>query len=223
MRRLAHGLGGSRTYVDAVVERLGETLCTRPASPVSAIRRGSPYRVERRARRFDRVVIATHPDQALRLLDRPVGAPRPVGASTTRATRRCCTPTPRCCRARAAARASWNYLMEDCTTRARSPCHLPPEPPAGVARAGRLLRHPEPDRPDRAARRDPRFTYEHPIYTLDSLEAQRRLPAISGAQHRLLRRLPRLGVPRGRLRVGPAGGAVAGVRVVSGSALYEGR
>ena len=52
--------------------------------------------------RFDGVVIATHPDQALAMLAQP------THAETRRARRdrlhpqpdRCCTPTPRCCRAR---------------------------------------------------------------------------------------------------------------------------
>ena len=49
-----------------------------------------------------------------------------------------------------------------------------------------------------------------PVYTLDSLAAQRRLPALSGAgRHRLLRRLPRLGLPRGRLRRPACGRALA--------------
>ena len=67
------------------------------------------------------------------------------------------------------------------------------------------------------------MTYEHPIYTHRSLAAQARLPALQGdAQHVLLRRLPRLGVPRGRVRLGPARRAGAGVRLVR-SALYEGQ
>src|SRR5262249_38145388 len=49
-------------------------------------------------------------------------------------------------------------------------------------------------------------------------------PAVAAgrAQHVLLRRVPRLGLPRGRLRVGPAGRGGAGVRLVR-SALYEGQ
>ncbi len=38
--------------------------------------------------------------------------------SATRATRPCCTPTPRCCLAARGARASWNYLMPSCAAHA---------------------------------------------------------------------------------------------------------
>ena len=64
---------------------------------------GSPPTTARR-REFDAVVIATHPDQALRMLADPTDgrAARCSAPSRTRATRPCCTPTPRCCRRAAA-------------------------------------------------------------------------------------------------------------------------
>ena len=45
-----------------------------------------------------------------------------------------------------------------------------------------------------------RMVYEHPIYTGASVAAQRRLPGAEHRPHRLRRRVPRLGLPRGRLR-----------------------
>ena len=55
-------------------------------------------------RTYDAVVVATHPGQALAMLAEPTRGPaRRAGArSPTRATPRCCTPTPPCCRAPAA-------------------------------------------------------------------------------------------------------------------------
>ena len=67
------------------------------------------------------------------------------------------------------------------------------------------------------------MVYEHPVYTHRALAAQRR-PAgdLGRPRTRLLRRLPRLGVPRGRLRLGRAGGRWRwGALVTVG--LYEGQ
>ena len=67
------------------------------------------------------------------------------------------------------------------------------------------------------------MVYEHP--DLHARLARRPAPAADAlrrAQHRLLRRVPRLGLPRGRLRVGRARGAGAGVRLVTGTAPLRG-
>ncbi len=64
--------GGSRTYVDAIGKRLGAGL--RLGASVRSIRRagdGVELRVGDGVERFDRVVIATHADEALALLEDP--------------------------------------------------------------------------------------------------------------------------------------------------------
>ena len=78
--------------------------CVRLGVPVRAVRRypdGAEVRdASGQAHQFDAVVIATHPDQALRAA-RP-GHPRPNARcwapSATPRTRPCCTPTPGCSR-----------------------------------------------------------------------------------------------------------------------------
>ena len=62
--------GGSRTYVDAMMQRFGHAVRTR--SPVVSVRRHADY-VEvcpqgSQAERFDHVIFACHSDQALRML-----------------------------------------------------------------------------------------------------------------------------------------------------------
>jgi uncharacterized protein len=76
--------GGSRRYVERAAKRLDEI---RLSTPVRAVRRYPEHAEVRdadgQAHRFDAVVIATHPDQALRLLDPPTDAERDVlGAFT---------------------------------------------------------------------------------------------------------------------------------------------
>ena len=108
------------------------------------------------------------------------------------------------------------------TTEPRGCCHLPYESPAGSREPvdycvtlngnGRIS----------AASEIGRMVYDHPVYTLDTIDAQRApADAVSRADG-LLRRLPRVGISRGRMRVGDPRGARAGVPAVSGAALYRG-
>ena len=55
-----------------------------------------------------------------------------------------------------------------------------------------------------------RMVYDHPEYTPTSVAAQRRLPAPQHRPDRVRRGLPRLGLPRGRLRLRRAGRGVPG-------------
>jgi uncharacterized protein len=108
--------GGSRHYVERAAKRLHDI---RLSTPVDAVRR-RPDGVELRdasgeTHRFDAVVIATHPDQALRLLDSPTPAERDVlGAFSY-------TPNPALLHTDATllpshpgVRASWNYEIGGC-------------------------------------------------------------------------------------------------------------
>ena len=71
--------GGSRSYVERAAKRLHDI---RLSTPVRAVRRhGDGAEVRDAAevtQQFDAVVIATHPDQALRLLEAPTQAEREV-------------------------------------------------------------------------------------------------------------------------------------------------
>ena len=159
-----------------------------------------------RERAFDGVVIATHADQALRLLGRSDRrrSGRCCRGSTTRRTRRCCTPTARAA-AVAAARAHPGTTCSTPAPRPRPPVHVSYHMNRLQAprRADRLLRDAEPDRTDRAesesaadGRTSTRST--RPIRSRRSAGC----PRCPGARHGLLRRVPRLGLPRGRLRLG---------------------
>ncbi|MFE4536128.1 NAD(P)/FAD-dependent oxidoreductase [Streptomyces scopuliridis] len=178
--------GGSREYV----ERVGKCLdAVRTATPVRAVRRGTqgPGAVEVTSedgitQRYDSVVIAVHPDQALRLLPdateaerRVLGAFRYSGNPTQLHTDTSVLPRA------AHARASWNYLMPSC------------DAGADAVRVSydmnRLQRLDAPETfvvtlngADRVDERRvlARMVYEHPVYTPESVAAQRRLPALSG-------------------------------------------
>ncbi|MFH8568538.1 NAD(P)/FAD-dependent oxidoreductase [Streptomyces sp. NPDC017993] len=179
--------GGSRTYVDRVAKQLH---AVRTGTPVRAVRRvaadgGGAAGVEVTAEngsvdRHEAVVIAVHPDQALRLLADATDAEREaLGAFTySRNPTLLHTDTAPLPRRRGAA-ASWNYLMPSCS-----------------ADAGQVLVSYHMNRLQRleaaeeyvvtlnaAERVDPakvlaRMVYEHPVFTPQSVAAQARLPAL---------------------------------------------
>ena len=110
-------VGGSRAYVERA--RQGP----RPGAVPTPVERVEPapdgVDRERRAARHDRRRDrGTHPDQALALLADPSEDERRVlGAfDVLAATRRCCTPTRSLLPPARRARASWNYLLDTCST-----------------------------------------------------------------------------------------------------------
>jgi uncharacterized protein len=104
--------GGSATYVEAVVSHIHEV---RAGQPVTAVRR-VPGGVEVTARGsapalFDAAVVATHSDQALRLLADPTPAERAILGAIPYSTNVAQLHTDESVLPRhARARASWNYL-----------------------------------------------------------------------------------------------------------------
>ncbi|MFE6161635.1 NAD(P)/FAD-dependent oxidoreductase [Streptomyces sp. NPDC056486] len=175
--------GGSREYV----ERIGKQLQTvHTSTPVRSVRRGDGgVRVtteDGTTDFYDSVVVAVHPDQALRLLADASTAEREIlGAFRYSANPALLhTDTTVLPRSRAA-RASWNYLLPSCdatTENVRVSYDM-----------SRLQRLDAPETyvvtlggestvgPDRVLAR---MAYEHPVYTPESLAAQRRLPSLNG-------------------------------------------
>ncbi|MFI1022057.1 NAD(P)/FAD-dependent oxidoreductase [Streptomyces olivaceus] len=173
--------GGSRSYVDRIAERLPDV---RTATPVRAVTRHAGgvdvTAGDGTTDTYDHVVVAVHPDQALELLADPTPDEKEVlGAFRySRNATLLHTDTALLPRARGA-RSSWNYLMPACD--------------AGADRVrvsydmNRLQRLDAADTyvvtlggEDRVApgRVLARMTYEHPVYTPESVAAQRRLPAL---------------------------------------------
>ena len=172
--------GGSREYVERAVKGL---TAVHVDTPVRAVRRGTGY-VEVRddadqAHLVDRVVVATHPGDALGLLTDPTPAEKQIlGAfrysrnETWLHTDDSLLPTA------AAARASWNYLKLSC---------------AGSDQVvvsydmNRLMRLGQPtpyvvtlNATGRVAEDKvlAKMTYEHPVYTRSSVAAQESLPSL---------------------------------------------
>lgn len=182
--------GGSINYVQRIAARLDEVLTN---AAVHSLRRVSDgVLVDARGsqqRHFDAAVVAVHPDQALRLLDRPTARERAVLGAMPYSTNHAQLHTDESMLPRhRRARASWNYRV------------APDRPGVLVTYdVSRLMRI-------ESRRRflvtlggsdliDPRsvlseMTYHHPLFTAESVAAQRRLPelgddriAFAGAYH----------------------------------------
>jgi len=174
--------GGSARYVE------------RAAKGLTAVHTSTPVRSVRRVAdgveilddcdsvvHFDAVVIATHPEQALAMLAEPTEAQREVlGAigytinPTMLHTDVAVLPTAR------RAQASWNYRLPSCTSA-----------PTTVNVSYNMNRLQGLDTPETyvvtlndTGAVDPgrvidRMVYAHPVYTTDSVNAQKRLPELS--------------------------------------------
>jgi predicted NAD/FAD-binding protein len=172
--------GGSRVYVDAIVAALGPRL--RLGLGVRELRRlpdGVTLRTaDGELRRFDRVVVATHADQALALLGDPsTQEKRALGAFEYSDNEAVLHTSPTLLPRARAARASWNYLLGDdgqatVTYWLNSLQRLETDTDYCVT-----LNAPVPDAAVIA-----RYRYSHPLFTTATTRAVAALRALSGAR-----------------------------------------
>ncbi|MFC9235448.1 NAD(P)/FAD-dependent oxidoreductase [Streptomyces decoyicus] len=176
--------GGSVEYVGRVGKQL---TVVRTGTPVQAVHRGHDRAAvvtdDGAEHTYDAVVVAVHPDQALRMLADPTDDERRVlsAFSYSRNTTLLHSDTSLLPRAHGA-RASWNYLMASCTT--------PADKVQVTYHMNRLQRLNTPEdylvtlnATDRVAthRVLARMVYEHPLYTPESVAAQQCLPQLNTA------------------------------------------
>jgi uncharacterized protein len=185
--------GGSREYVDRIAKQLPEVLTGTPVRAVRRHDRGAEVTAaDGTSRSYDAVVIAVHPDQALRLLADPTDTERAVlGALPYTRNETLLHTDARLLPRAAGARASWNYLMPSCAAgadRVRVSYDMNRLQRLDATETFVVTLGGE-DRVD-PGRVLARMVYEHPLYTPESLAAQRRLPelnspvcAFAGAYH----------------------------------------
>jgi uncharacterized protein len=177
--------GGSKRYVDALLERFDGRL--RLTTPVAAVTRGRDHVLVRpiggEAERFDEVVLATHSDQALALLEDAGDREREIlGAIPYQHNEAVLHTDVRLLPRRRHAWASWNY-------------HWQPEPASRATvtyhmnrlqslRAERefcvTLNRTDAIDPAKVIRK---IMYAHPVYTASGVGAQRRFDEVSGWRH----------------------------------------
>jgi predicted NAD/FAD-binding protein len=175
-------VGGSRSYVEQVARRRGAGHVCTPGRAGS--RRDGGVEIRDRAdtaHLVDRVVIATHPQDALGMLAAPSPAQKEVlGAFGYVRNEAVLHTDGSILPERAGARASWNYLKAACAGTEGLP--------VVSYDLNRLMRLDEPrehvvtlNGTDRIAGASviATMSYEHPVFTARSLAAQRRLPEIA--------------------------------------------
>lgn len=178
--------GGSQNYVRAMTASF--PCRTRLSAPVRAIVRdcdGVSVMLDGgERRRYDKIVLACHADEALRLLgDASCQETVALGGFSYTANAAVLHTDAARLPGRAAARASWNYVTDDCRSGGA---------PLGMTyHLNRLQALDEPV--DycvslNAAGIDPatilrEMTYEHPRYTFETLAAQQAIERLQGARH----------------------------------------
>ncbi len=178
--------GGSRSYVAALTRPFADRI--RLSTKVRSIRRlGGSVEIATDAHgieTFDRVVVATHSDQALRLLADPSDQERAaLGAIRYQPNEAILHTDPRVLPKRKAAHASWNVSVDDCTRR-----NAPLVMTYLMNRLQRLATRTtycvtlNGDSSIDPAHILARIAYEHPVYTHEALAAQRELRAWNGAR-----------------------------------------
>jgi predicted NAD/FAD-binding protein len=173
--------GGSRRYVDALAARLRARVHV--ATPVRGVARGPrglEVRTDAGPASFERVILAVHADTALALLAAPSPAQRRVLSAFRYSHNETVLHTDaRLLPRRAAARASWNYVVP-ASTRERVLVTYDLSRLQSIRSADPLLVTLNgSDRIDRA-RVLGRFEYAHPILDGGALAAQREHARIDG-------------------------------------------
>ena len=180
--------GGSASYIGPMLARL-DPSCVHLAAAVERVERDRDGVTVTDATgasdRFDVVVVATHADQALRMLAEPTDDERELLGAWDYSVNDAWFHTDRDLLPRtAAARASWNYLLDDCAA--------PRQRVSLTYDMNRLQNLDAP--PDWLVTLNPavapddedvlwRGQYEHPSYTRASVATQARLDELNG-RHR---------------------------------------
>ena len=177
---------GSRSYVERLADGVsGEVSVGLPATRVSRPADGPLVELgDGSTRRYDAVVLACHSDEALALLADPSAEEQAILGAVSYLPNHVVLHTdesflPR----RKLARAAWNYYATECTLDADGLSvtydltrlqNLPVKTPVLVT--VNPLHEPQVDQVLRT------FSYAHPVFTRESMNAQLRVPEIQGTR-----------------------------------------
>jgi len=182
--------GGAKHYVAKLLQGIADARLNTPVRGVRRLppgdgRGGVVVATDAGAERFDEVVLACHSDQSLALLDDATAEERDVlGAIRYHPNRAVLHTDTSVLPRRRMAWAAWNYARAVDTGREQAAVclhylinrlqPLPWQQPVLVSL------NPDPARPIDPAQVLGRFDYGHPVFDLDAIRAQRRLPGLQG-------------------------------------------
>jgi predicted NAD/FAD-binding protein len=174
--------GGSRSYVEKAAKGLTSVRLTTPVRSIARSNDGILVRdADDVTDDYRHVVVATHADTALRLLETPTDDERAVlGCFGYSRNHTILHTDERILPAAPRARAAWNYLMPQCATSSAD---------VVVTYDMNRLQRLETSQPhvvslNAGERIDPdlvvaQMDYEHPIYTVEAVTAQQRLAGLN--------------------------------------------
>jgi len=185
--------GGAKHYVAKLLQGIPDARLNTPVRGVKRLppgdgRGGVMVATDAGAERFDEVVLACHSDQSLALLDDATAEERAVlGAIRYHPNRAVLHTDTSVLPRRRLAWAAWNYARAADTGREQAAVclhylinRLQPLPwPQPVL----VSLNPDPARPIDPAQVLGSYDYSHPVFDLDAIRAQQRLPALQGRSH----------------------------------------
>ncbi len=183
--------GGARNYVEKIVAGVPDARLNTPVRSVRRVPPGSGsagvwVATDAGSERFDEVVFACHTDQALRLLADPSEAERSVLGTIRYQPNRAVLHTDRSVLPRRErAWASWNYerAAEGDREQARVCLHYLLNKLQPLPFSTPVLVSLNPVTEPRAERIVGEYEYDHPIFDLAAIAAQKRLPELQGVAH----------------------------------------
>jgi len=178
--------GGARHYVEKILAGLDDKRLNTPVRRIERDAAGVRVTSDHGAERFDRLVLATHPNQALDLLaDASVLEREVLGAIRYQPNRAVLHTDAGVLPRRRQAWAAWNYerAADNAQESTRVCLHylinrlqpLPFEQPVLVSL--------NPVKAIDPAQVLGEFDYEHPVFDLAAIAAQNRVPGLQGRQH----------------------------------------
>jgi uncharacterized protein len=177
--------GGGRNYVQKIIAQMRDARLSTPVSKIIRNANGVTVELASKIEQFDKVVIASHSDQALALLAEPAANERKALESITYQSNRCILHTDAALMpTRRRAWAAWNYLQVGDASGKRPVAltywlnRLQPLP-----FTTQLFETLNPPIDPAASKALAQFEYSHPLLTATAIAAQSKIRAMQGENH----------------------------------------
>ena len=179
-------VGGARHYVEKIVARIDDKRLSTPVRRIERDAAGVRLLTDHGAERFDRVVLATHSDQALALLATPSAQERAVlGAIRYQPNRAVLHTDASVLPTRRAAWAAWNYerAASQSDESARVCLHYWLNQLQPLPFAQPVVVSLNPMQAIAAQHVMGEYSYDHPVFDMPAIRAQAQVPELQGEQH----------------------------------------
>jgi predicted NAD/FAD-binding protein len=176
--------GGAKHYVQAITDRISDKRLNTPVLGIARDEQGVQIRTAQGVERFDQVVLATHADQSLALLERPSSDEQTLlGAIRFQANRAVLHTDTSVMPQRRLAWAAWNYQRtQDDSESARVCLHYWLNRLQPLPFKQDVIVSLNPASPIDPATILGSYDYDHPVFDLPAIAAQNQLPRLQGQQ-----------------------------------------